>query len=264
LIINNQNPVLKYQNKTFCPIEVGNCPNNDQFIEILSVCPGNGARIVDFEIQPDNSAIWMKDVLVNHPQVSTKTELTHCATGSNFYIANKNFSSAPTSIYGTSVARDNSFIDINLKQYGFASIYAQQCAGDAYAYTVIGRSEHDAEYLAYVGYGNRINDYNNRAHSVVTISKASHINANTFGSTDLTRSYTGISVFNVKEKTNSIWIFDMIGPKVHMYFDKDDYKGQDTTQIDILVDSTAGTTVTETKKSITDASFLAFNYNVKF
>jgi hypothetical protein len=53
--------------KPFCPIEVGNCPKNDQFIEILSVCGGQDARIVEYSFSADGTARHAKDVLMNHP-----------------------------------------------------------------------------------------------------------------------------------------------------------------------------------------------------
>lgn len=77
-----------------------------------------------------------------------------------------------------------------------------------------------------VGYGNRINDFNNRVHSVVNLGTSQKLGVSTFGSTDMFRSYSGLSVVDGASNMASIWIFRLNGPEIHLDFSGN---GVDTT-----------------------------------
>jgi hypothetical protein len=188
--------------------------------------------------------------------------MSHCATGDNFFLTSTTVGDDSSRIYGTSITRDSSFVDVKLSSYGIDKINSLGCAPDAFAYTVIGTNTKSSETMAYVGYGNIINDFNNRAHSIVSLGTSDQLSITTFGSTDMFRSYTGLSVYDAKAKQNTIWVFDMIGPKIHLYFDKDGQKGSDTTRMEIFVESNTITDQNLFHKVINDAKFLSFNYNI--
>ena len=111
------------QGKPFCPVKIGNCPKDDQFMEILSLCEGKDARIVEFFITPNDDFNHVKDIILNHPQIK-KGKMTHCATGDNFIISSTDVGSDSTNSYTRSILRDNTYQSMYLADYGIDKLVA--------------------------------------------------------------------------------------------------------------------------------------------